>query len=300
MKAKRKYKLITRDDKIGLLFVSPFLLGFVFLFGKPMVESIIYSFHKVMINVGSVDMEFVGVENYRMLLFVNVDFIKALASFGGEVVLKIVVLVFFSMFVALLLNQKFAGRLFFRTAMFLPVIFGSEAVMNMYNRKSSFTAISLEGDSGLFATMQVGASDFLTDLMESFGFLSGIMTQVTASASGIFEFAWDAGIQIVLFIIGLQAIPSYLYEVCEIEGATKWETFWKITFPMLTPTILLCLIYTVIDSFNSGNEVMTLIQRDMQTLLHYACAETWLYSLLVFALVFVIYKLVAKNVIYLD
>ncbi len=300
MKAKRKYKLITRDDKIGLLFVSPFLLGFVFLFGKPMVESIIYSFHKVMINVGSVDMEFVGVENYRMLLFVNVDFIKALASFGGEVVLKIVVLVFFSMFVALLLNQKFAGRLFFRTAMFLPVIFGSEAVMNMYNRKSTYTAISLEGDSGLFATMQVGASDFLADLMESFGFLSGIMTQVTDSASGIFEFAWDAGIQIVLFIIGLQAIPSYLYEVCEIEGATKWETFWKITFPMLTPTILLCLIYTVIDSFNSGNEVMTLIQKDMQTLLHYACAETWLYSLLVFALVFVIYKLVAKNVIYLD
>lgn len=300
MKTKRKYKLITREDKIGWLFVSPFIIGFVFLFGMPMVQSLIYSFHKVTIDVGAVDKEFVGFANYKALLFENVDFIKALAEFGSDVVLKIVVLLFFSMFVAILLNQKFAGRLFFRTAMFLPVIFGSDAVMSLYNRKSSYTSISLESEAGLFGTMEVGASDFLMELVDSFGFMSGIMATVTNSAAGIFEYAWDAGIQIVLFIIGLQAIPSYLYEVCEIEGATKWETFWKITFPMLTPTVLLCLIYTVIDSCNSGNEVMTLIQKDMRTLLHYACAETWLYSVLIFALVFVIYRVVAKNVVYLD
>ncbi len=296
--AKRRYPLITRIDIVGWLFVLPFLIGFVFMFMKPMLSSIVYSFNKVSYDANGMVLKPVGWENYDYALFGDAKFFKALLTIGGEVAVKIIVIMFMSMFVAMLLNQRFPGRLLFRTAMFLPVIFGADQIMSMF--ESSYAYSSMDSTSNAFLALDGSAKAFISDLVNQFGFLSGLMSLFSSYANQLFDLTWEIGIQIVLFIVGFQSIPSYLYEVCDIEGATKWETFWKITFPLLSPTMLLCLIYTVVDNFNSNNEVVKMINGNVSSIIHYACAQTWLYAIIVFAVVMVVYAIVSRWTIYLD
>ncbi|MBE5868058.1 MAG: sugar ABC transporter permease [Lachnospiraceae bacterium] len=297
---KRKIKFFTREDKVGFLFVLPFIIGGVFFFLKPMIDSIKYSFHKISFGESGIQLTAVGMENYKTALFGDADFFKSLTTFGWTVALEVVVIMFFSMFVAVLLNQKFLGRLFFRTTMFLPVIFGADVILEYYLLHSADQSSSLKNVESIFGATVIKTPEFLSELIDGFGVLSPAILEVTQYASNIFDLVWEVGLQIVLFTIGLQAIPSYLYEVCVLEGATKWETFWKITFPILSPTILLCLIYTLIDKFNSDNEIMRMIGGNMRTLIHYACAQTWLYTLLILIIVLIVYRIVAKHVVYLD
>ena len=289
---------MNRTNAVGVLFVLPFLIGFIFLFFKPMLASIIYSFNVVGFDEQGMTLKFVGLDNYRYALFSDAEFLKELLAVAGSALAKVVVIMFMSMFVAMLLNQKFYGRLFFRTVLFLPVIFGADVILAIFAESDAYTMLS--GTSNSLVSVGKEANVFLEELMRSFGFSSGMMNALSSNIRGIFDLTWEMGIQTVLFIVGFQAIPPHLYEVCEMEGATKWETFWKVTFPLLSPTILLCLIYTVIDTFNSDNNVVRIISENMAHLLHYACAQTWLYTLIVFAFVMTIYGLVSRKTIYLD
>ena len=298
-KKKKRGHFFTKDDITGYLFVLPFLIGFIFLFAKPMVTSIIYSFHDVSVSQAGIEMEPLGFSNYEYALFSDADFVKRFTGSIGTILWNIPIIMFFSMFIALLLNEKFVGRLFFRSAMFLPVIFGTGVILFLLQRKGMVASLFESNNS--YMVLGHGMQTLLTELMANFGISSSITGKIQYYINNIFDISWKSGIQIILFIIGLQSIPSYLYEVCKLEGATKWETFWKITFPMLSPTILLCLIYTIIDQFNSStNQVIELVEQNMREQIHYACAQTWMYSLVVFAFVFVVYRLVAKRVIYLD
>lgn len=298
MKNKRKFLRMNRTNAVGVLFVLPFLIGFIFLFFKPMLASIIYSFNVVGFDEQGMTLKFVGLDNYRYALFSDAEFLKELLAVAGSALAKVVVIMFMSMFVAMLLNQKFYGRLFFRTVLFLPVIFGADVILAIFAESDAYTMLS--GTSNSLVSVGKETNVFLEELMRSFGFSSGMMNALSSNIRGIFDLTWEMGIQTVLFIVGFQAIPPHLYEVCEMEGATKWETFWKVTFPLLSPTILLCLIYTVIDTFNSDNNVVRIISENMAHLLHYACAQTWLYTLIVFAFVMTIYGLVSRKTIYLD
>ena len=298
MNNKRKFLRMNRTNAVGVLFVLPFLIGFIFLFFKPMLASIIYSFNVVGFDEQGMTLKFVGLDNYRYALFSDAEFLKELLAVAGSALAKVVVIMFMSMFVAMLLNQKFYGRLFFRTVLFLPVIFGADVILAIFAESDAYTMLS--GTSNSLVSVGKEANVFLEELMRSFGFSSGMMNALSSNIRGIFDLTWEMGIQTVLFIVGFQAIPPHLYEVCEMEGATKWETFWKVTFPLLSPTILLCLIYTVIDTFNSDNNVVRIISENMAHLLHYACAQTWLYTLIVFAFVMTIYGLVSRKTIYLD
>ena len=298
MKNKRKFLRMNRTNAVGVLFVLPFLIGFIFLFFKPMLASIIYSFNVVGFDEQGMTLKFVGLDNYRYALFSDAEFLKELLAVAGSALAKVVVIMFMSMFVAMLLNQKFYGRLFFRTVLFLPVIFGADVILAIFAESDAYTMLS--GTSNSLVSVGKETNVFLEELMRSFGFSSGMMNALSSNIRGIFDLTWEMGIQTVLFIVGFQTIPPHLYEVCEMEGATKWETFWKVTFPLLSPTILLCLIYTVIDTFNSDNNVVRIISENMAHLLHYACAQTWLYTLIVFAFVMTIYGLVSRKTIYLD
>lgn len=298
MKNKRKFLRMNRTNAVGVLFVLPFLIGFIFLFFKPMLASIIYSFNVVGFDEQGMTLKFVGLDNYRYALFSDAEFLKELLAVAGSALAKVVVIMFMSMFVAMLLNQKFYGRLFFRTVLFLPVIFGADVILAIFAESDAYTMLSVTSNSLVSVGKETNV--FLEELMRSFGFSSGMMNALSSNIRGIFDLTWEMGIQTVLFIVGFQAIPPHLYEVCEMEGATKWETFWKVTFPLLSPTILLCLIYTVIDTFNSDNNVVRIISENMAHLLHYACAQTWLYTLIVFAFVMTIYGLVSRKTIYLD
>ncbi|MBQ8359956.1 MAG: sugar ABC transporter permease [Oscillospiraceae bacterium] len=299
MKKGKRLKLITPTDTAGWMFVLPFVIGFIFLFAKPVSESLVYTFHNVKVGENGLEMTPIGWENYNRLLFGDAAFIKTLWKVISEAAVKILVIMFISMFLAILLNEKFPGRLLFRAIMFLPVIFAADQVLSVFSSLGGKD--ELQETTSSFFVMSGEASGFVKEIISSFGPLTSIIEKFTGYASQLFNLLWSSGIQIILFIIGLQTIPAYLYEVAEMEGATKWETFWKITFPLLTPSILLCLIYTIIDYFNaSTNTIVRQIDQHMLNRIDYACAMSWLYSVAIFILVIIVNAILSRKVISLD
>lgn len=298
MKKRKKYKLVTRTDVTGWLFVLPFLIGFVWLFLKPLINAFVYSFHKVTLDTEGLVMEPLGWENYRYLFFGDAEFIKNLVGVLSGLGVKVLVIMFLSIFLALLLNKKFPGRLFFRAVLFLPVIYNAEQVMSMFNNMNG--QMGLASEANAFVILGGQLTGFVKEIIESFGILAPMIEAFTVYSGQLFDLLWDSGIQIILFIIGLQAIPGHLYEVADIEGATKWETFWKITFPLLTPSMLLCLIFTMIQYFNKHNKVVAQIDGNMIARMDYACAMSIFYSIVVLILVLIVYKIMTKKTIYLD
>lgn len=292
----KKKKIFTRVDIIGYAFVSPFIIGFIFFFLKPLIQSTIYSFNKIMITPEGFEMEAVGFEHYRKAILGDGPFVRAILSTYGSILIKVVFVMFFSIFMGILLSQKFKGRLFFRTIAFMPFIFSSPVAMRY---QSTFALGDTVSEKDIVLVSKDGIN-FMMELMASFGFDAGIVDVFSKYINEIFEVTWSSSIPIVLFVVGLKSIPQYIYEVCEIEGATKWETFWKITFPLLSPTILLCLVYTLIIEFNSGNEIVNKINGNAMLRVDYACAQTWVYSIIIFITFAVVYKVVSKRTIYLD
>jgi ABC-type sugar transport system permease subunit len=263
------------------------------------VESLLYSFNRISVGDTGLKLEPIGWENYDYLLYKDAKFIKTLYTMVGEAAVKILVIMFVSMFLAILLNDKFPGRLLFRAIMFLPVIFSADQVMSVFGGLGGREELQ-ETESSFFV-MSGEATGFLKEIISSFGFLSSIIERFTKYASQLFNLLWSSGIQIILFVIGLQTIPAYLYEVADMEGATKWETFWKITFPLLTPSILLCLIYTIIDYFNaSTNAIVRMIDQNMLMRIDYACAQSWFYSIVIFVIVIIVNVILSRKVITLD
>lgn len=299
MKNKKRRTLLTPNDKTGLLFVLPFIIGFIWLFFKPLLESLNYTFHRVTVGSDGLVLDPIGFENWRYLFNEDASFIKTLASQLSTVVVQILVIMFMSIFLAVLLVNKFPGRLFFRVCLFLPMIFAADAIMYSFGWIGGRAELTAESND--FIMMSGETTGFINEIIQSFGILTPLIEKFTAYSGKLFNLLWNMPLQIVIFIIGLQAIPSHLYEVAKMEGATAWETFWKITFPLLTPSILLCLIYSIIDYFNtSTNTIVQLIDENMTNRLDYACTQSWAYSVMIFAIVLVVNAIVSRKVISLD
>ncbi len=299
MKRNKRLKIITPTDTTGWMFVLPFVIGFIFLFAKPVAQSLMYSFNNVTVGQEGLVFEPIGWTNFEKMLTGDATFIKTLWKMASEAIVKILVIMFISMFLAILLNEKFTGRLLFRAIMFLPVIFAADQVLSIFNSMGGRD--ELQETSSSFFVMSSEASGFVKEIIGSFGPLSSIIEKFTVYATQLFNLLWSAGIQIILFIIGLQTIPAYLYEVAEMEGATKWEVFWKITFPLLTPSVLLCLIYTIIDYFNaSTNSIVQLIDKNILSNFDYACAMSWGYSVAIFLIVIIVNAILSRRVISMD
>ena len=295
MKKKRNHKLLTPTDKTGLLFVLPFIIGFIWLFMKPLIESLRYTFHRVTVGPDGLLLDPIGFENWEYMFNADAEFVKRLFSMASGMLVQILVIMFISIFLAVLLVDKFPGRLFFRTALFLPMIFGAAVLMKAFHK--------FGGDSVMINGMKTDTemTGFVKDIIASFGVLAPVIERFTQYSGTLFNLLWNTSLQIIIFIIGLQAIPSHLYEVAKMEGATKWETFWKITFPLLTPSILLCLIYSIIDYFNSStNAIVMLIDTNMIGRLDYACTQSWAYSVMIFALVLIVNGVLSRKIITLD
>ncbi len=295
MKKKRYHKLLTPTDKTGLLFVLPFIIGFIWLFMKPLIESLRYTFHRVTVGADGLILDPIGFENWEYMFNADAAFVKSLFNMASGMLVQILVIMFISIFLAVLLVDKFPGRLFFRTALFLPMIFGAAVLMKAFH--------NFGGDSVVIDGMKTDTemTGFVKDIIASFGVLAPVIEKFTQYSGTLFNLLWNTSLQIIIFIIGLQAIPSHLYEVAKMEGATKWETFWKITFPLLTPSILLCLIYSIIDYFNSStNSIVMLIDTNMIGRLDYACTQSWAYSVMIFALVLIVNGVLSRKIITLD
>ncbi len=234
----------------GRMFIAIWVIGVLLFFVTPFIQTVFYSFNTL--NLDTQSTQPAGWNYYIRLFTKDTDFIQNLSTVLLNLLYEVPIIIMFSAFVAVLLNQKFRGRLFFRAIFFLPVIVMSGVVFSLLSGDTNSGDILSQSDnSQIFSSMTV-----LNDLLGQFGFGTQIIDFITEIVERVIDTSWKSGVQILLCLAGLQSVPAPLYEAARIEGATKWEEFWKITFPMLSPVLFINVIYTIIDSFTFSDNVM--------------------------------------------
>jgi len=249
-----------RNARTGTLFILPFIIGFLVFMCKPLVESFIFSFNDVTLIPGQgYDKAFTGINNFKHALLVDPEYNKYLTEEVGQMIINTIATLVISFVVAVILNQNFKGRTLCRAIFFLPVILSSGVLPGIEHQNEFYDMMSgmaeaMEGSSG------INISQALQDLLSVSGVGNQVFEVVFTMIDSIYDIVMASGIQIIVFLSGLQSISPSLYEAANVEGCSAWESFWKITFPMVSPLLLVNCIYTIIDFFmKNDNKVMELI-----------------------------------------
>lgn len=263
--------------RYGLMFVLPWAIGMLIFFVLPVIQSIIYSFSEMSVEPGNVKTVFVGMENYRNILVENPNYTGWLKESIYSVFYSLPIIILVSLVLALLLNQNFRGRTFFRALYFLPVIIATGAVIELLFTTTR-SEISDLGVNESFSASMINISDFTAQL----GLGDTIAEYFNLIINQIFDLIWNCGIQIVLFLAGLQSVPSSLYEASKVEGATKWEEFWFITFPSLSHVTLLVIVFTMIELITNERTVLVseVYNRMKAAVYDVSSAMVWFYFLI--------------------
>ncbi len=307
-KRKRAASLDARKSRAGYVFVAPFVLSFLIIYLPIIINSIKFSFNKVKVaHGGGYTLEFVGWGNYQEALFVDPGFVQTLTSGIQQLIFDIPAIVIFSLFMAVLLNQKMIGRAAFRAIFFIPVIISTGIVDNidqsniMLDRMGD-TEAGINDGSGQNATTEILSAVDIERLFENMKVGTELVEYVVNLVNNIYGIINRSGVQMLIFLAGLQSISPAIYESCDIDGASAWETFWKITFPMISPMILVNAIYTVIDSFTSqSNQVMayiTHIYNSTSTGNVLSSAMSWIYFLIVLLIIGLVALILSSYVFY--
>lgn len=242
--------LVTRREMKGYVFLLPWLIGFVMFFAVPLVQSLWYSLHAVTVTGNGLKMAWVGWENYRYLFQQDTVFTEQLANFFTDAILRLAVILVFSLVIAMMLNQPLRGKGIFRTLFFLPIIVVSGPVLERLVNEGA-TAVPLIESYGVNGIVEAMLPPMLARP------LSSLFSQLILVL-------WYSGVPILIYMTGLQKIDSTLYEASMIDGANGWISFWKITLPALRPMILINGVYTLVFLATTGlNEVMATINDRM-------------------------------------
>ena len=269
-KRRRGSSLEKQRGRWGWFFVAPWILGISVFFVWPMIDSIVYSFSRLNVTENGFQLTFVGFENFLYFFTEDTFFLQYRAESIGGIIPSVLMIVAFSILIALVLKEKFLGRSLARAVFFFPVIIASGVVITILKSQvmMSGSSVSDMSPSYLFQA---------PDLVEVFADLKipdKVLTSITDILNQIFDLTWKSGVQILLLLAAINNIPASFYEVGVMEGATAWEKFWKITFPTISPTLLVVIIYTIIDGFTDyGNKVMGML-RDFYTNNNYAYSAT--------------------------
>ena len=287
-----------RKSMYGYGFIAIWFVGALVFFMVPLVQSFLYSFQDIRPDTGGMVGGWVGLEKYNYALNVDPNYRQYLVSVLQATLWKTPLILVFSLFVAVILNQKFKGRTFARAVFFLPVIIATGPVFNIINGNMASTGNS---DASQFSTMF--STDLLGELMEFlgiYGISDSVQTTIETISDNIFGIVWNAGIQILMFLSALQNIPVSAKEAAQIEGATAWEYFWKITLPNVSPMILTCFIFTIIDSFTDPNNVVMGRISDLQMDWKYgeASAMAWIYFSIVLVAIGIVTLILNKFIYY--
>ncbi|MCQ2589163.1 MAG: sugar ABC transporter permease [Treponema sp.] len=285
----------------GYMFILPFILGFLFFMIKPLYQSFMMSLSEVQIS----NQGFVNVsnhfENYKRAFLIDPEFNQMLLTSITTMLYRSLATIVFSFFVAMLLNQKFKGRALARSIFFLAVIL------------SSGVLVGLEYNNTLMAELKASIEEFGTGesitqvledvLLTNTGGVNGpsqkVFNTLFEIIDSIYDVAMASGIQIIIFLSGLQNISVSMYEAADMEGCTAWEKLWKITVPMISPLMLVCWIYTIVDFFmKTDNEVMSKINTQMVVMLNYgySAALAWIYFIVCLALIGLTSLIISKVV----
>lgn len=307
-KRKRGSSLEVKKARAGWVFVLPFLLGFVLIYLPIIFDSIKYSFNEIEILIGGgFELHWVGLQNYSDALFVDTAFVTTLASGLQQLILDIPSIVIFSLFVAIVLNQKIAGRAAFRAIFFIPVILttGLISEIDAANTLSSYMESSEGIDDGsgqASAAVEIVSVMDVERLFQNMMIGTEIVTYVVNMVNNIFNIVNRCGVQMLIFLSGLQSISPAIYESCSIDGASGWETFWKITLPMVSPMILVNTIYTIIDAFTSSNNAVmsyiATVYNEGSNGNVLSAAMSWMYFLIVILIIAAVAGILSAFVFY--
>lgn len=310
-RARRGLSLEKKTNLYGYIFVLPLIIGLAFIYVPVLIQSLNYSFSEISVDRSGFHTIWIGLANYNEALFVEADFLKTIVNSTLSLLVQIPIILIFAFFMANVLNQEFFGRAAARVIFFIPVII-STGIVSQFEKMSSMVDTYSSGEK-----MDVGGAGMggNKNNMNVFNYraLREIMTATLQNADlagvvmgvidGLYNVITSSGVQMLIFLSGLQGISISMYESAKVEGATAWETFWKISFPMISPLILVNLLYTVIDLFTqSGNAAVNLINEKLDTASEFALASamSWLYTLVVLLFVGVVYLLVKKLIVYQD
>lgn len=319
IKSKTYDKLRYEQQKVcvSVLFLLPTILGFLIFFIYPLIMSFIYSLSTLelvqggpIIHFGQAftqeaiqDKNYLVTDpsvktiffNYVYALRENADFPVQLLSTVKSTVIDTIVITIFSLLIAVMLNGEFKGRGIVRAIFFLPVIFNSEAVTSALESASSLSSLASQGGKNALSEL-FNMQTFLISLKVP----KTLVTFLNGITSTIYNTISYSGIQILIFLAAIQSVPKHLYEAAKIEGATKYESFWKITLPMVSPMIITVMVYTIVDSFlrSDINDVIDLQYKNSAYGRH--AAMSWIYFGAAVLILVVMIGIVSRFVFYYD
>lgn len=317
---KRTYDRMRYDNQkvvASILFLTPVLLGFLIFFAYPLVMSLIYSFSDVSILDGQTQISFgvfteIGKDengetitktienifyNYKYALQVHPTFIVDLWDTVKTTVIDTVVITIFSLLIAVMLNGDFKGRGFIRAVFFLPVVFNSEALDTALEATQAIDSVLTNSGTG---SGELAKLFDLAQFMQQIGLPVWLVTFLGGITGAIYRTITYSGVQILVFLAAIQSVPGHLYEAAKIEGATAYESFWKITLPMVSPQIITVVVYTIVDSFlrSSINDVID--YQYTQAFYGRHAAMSWIYVLASVLILAIAVGILNKVVFYQD
>lgn len=248
----KQLKYETKRRVHGFIFILPWLIGFFMFFAIPLINTITYSFNQVSVKEqGGMSLVFSGVQNYIDLFLTEVTInneqvLRLLIEENQKIIVNVPLIIIFSLFLALIINAKFPGRAVVRVIFFLPIILGLDVVVSMMQLDTGGMA-QTASSTAVFADASIAES-----ILMYTGLPTDIVLFINEIVSGIFSLITKSGVQTLIFLAGLQSISPAMYEVAKIEGATSYETFWKVTIPSIANITFFVAIYTLIDIFLSS------------------------------------------------
>lgn len=296
-----------RKALYGYGFISVWLIGTVLWFLIPLIESFFYCFMdnaQLKPDVGGMRKAWLWdagqnwLANFKYAFAADPDYKENLLLVLKDTAITTPMILIFSLFIAVILNQKFKGRGFARAIFFLPVIIATGPVYNIISGNIAATG----ADSGAqFSTLF--ETDIVDKLLEFLGVMnisSQLSEVINSVVTNIFGLVWSSGIQILIFLAALQNIPVSAKEAAAMEGATAWEYFWKIILPYVSPMILANFIYTVIDSFTrTDNQVMALVlAKQLDWDYAHAASMVWSYFAVVMIVVGIVTVFINRYIFY--
>ena len=285
-----------RKKKIaGGLFAIPWIVGTCVFFLLPLIQSFLFSIGKISVAENGLQVDLVGWEHYVRAFTEDASFLPMLVDSVPKLLYQVPIILIFSLIEALLINQKFRGRTVVRAIFFLPIIIANGIIISII-RGDAFSNVLM----GSASAGQMFKSEMLAAMLREMSIGTSLVEGITGVVNNIFDLLWNSGIQTLLFLAALQTVPVSMYEAAKIEGGTSWENFWKITFPMLGPTILINIVYTIVETFNNyGNSVVMYVNNlAMNASFEYSAALSWIYAIVVVVFLAIAYGLVNRVVYY--
>lgn len=280
---KKSFRLTkaTKDKLKGLVFVSPFILGVMLFFIYPIYMSVKLSFGNLD-NIVGFQVSWKGIEHYIRAFTIDMEFAPMFLSVVRDTLVRVPMIIIFGLIISILINQDIKGRAIFRIAFFIPFLLGNGEVMRQLINQGVDKQVLSIADGTIIPY----------EILNYFG--GTVVNAVQTVLGTIVTVLWSSGVQILLFLSGLQGISPALYEAAKIDGATQWEIFWKVTIPMISPIMLLNIVYTVVDSFtNIRNPLLEYIQSYgfTQAQFEYGSAMGWIYFIFIGLVVAVVFGL---------